>query len=268
MARPPARLLLENVVGFDTSRTREAVLAALTALEYRVHEFCLSPVQLGVPYSRPRYFLLAARAPGPRCALAQPLPATPWPHPPPPLGEAATPQAEPPVRPVREYYDACFAEGAPAEDAAAGWARAAVPWPALRRSMLAADFVHGGSTRACCFTKSYGRYAKGTGSLVLRCAGDVDVLFDAVRAAAPEALEPQRQRAGEDGEDDAPPPQQKAGRDAWPQGAPPLRCVPLSQTALRAACLDARRRVCAATSRPPRWRACTVFPPPSPSPST
>ena len=227
MARPPPRMLLENVVGFDTSRTREAVLAALGALDYRVHEFTLSPLQLGVPYSRPRYFLLAARQPGPACALARPLPAVPWPHAPPSPGAPPgdEPPAEPPVRPLRDYFDACFADGAPAEDAAAGWADAAVPWSALRRSMLAADFVHGGSTRANCFTKSYGRYAKGTGSLVLRCAADVDALFAAVRAAAPEALEPQRSRPGEDGEEDAPPPQQKASSDAWPPGAPPLRCV-------------------------------------------
>ena len=227
MARPPARLLLENVVGFDVSRTREAVLAALCARSYTVHEFCLSPAQLGVPYSRPRYFLLAAREPGPRCALAHPLPAVPWPHAPPPPGEPATALPEPPLRPLSAYFDACFADGAPEADAAAGWADAVVPWPALRRSMLAADFVHGGGTRANCFTKSYGRYAKGTGSLVLRCAGDVDALFDAVRREAPEALEPSRPRNAEEGDDDDTPPPPKSGDagDAWPPGCPPLRCV-------------------------------------------
>ncbi len=233
MARPPARLLLENVVGFDVSRTREAVLTALSARNYRVHEFCLSPAQLGVPYSRPRYFLLAAREPGPRCALAQPLPAVPWPHAPPPPGEPPAAMPEPAVRPLCAYFDACFAEGAPEADAAAGWADAAVPWPALRRSMLAADFVHGGGTRANCFTKSYGRYAKGTGSLVLRCAGDVDALFDAVRRAAPEALEPSRPRNADDGDDDdAPPPKTSDASDAWPPGSPPLRCVCLSQACI------------------------------------
>jgi hypothetical protein len=267
MACPPARLLLENVVGFDVSRTREAVLAALSARDYGVHEFCLSPAQLGVPYSRPRYFLLAAREPGPRCALKQLLPAVPWPHAPPPPGEPATALPEPPLRPLCAYFDACFAEGAPEADAAAGWADAAVPWPALRRSMLAADFVHGGGTRANCFTKSYGRYAKGTGSLVLRCAGDVDVLFDAVRREAPEALEPSRPRNAEEGDDDdAPQPQQKSGdaSDAWPPGCPPLRCVRLSQACIAMPRADAPCYF-TATSRRLRLRGCTASPSPSPS---
>jgi tRNA (cytosine38-C5)-methyltransferase len=37
MARPPARLLLENVAGFDTSCTREAVMHALGACAYMTH---------------------------------------------------------------------------------------------------------------------------------------------------------------------------------------------------------------------------------------
>jgi tRNA (cytosine38-C5)-methyltransferase len=171
MQHPPQRLLIENVVGFDTSAMRGDLLDQLTAMGYMTHEYVLSPNQFGVPYSRPRYFMTAALRPAPGCALATPLPATPWPHPPPGCAAVAASAA------LREYLEA-----------GASWAEHQVPWSALRRSLLAVDFVHA-DTRfpaACanCVTKSYGRYAKGTGSLLLHSADDVQRLFDAVQRAA------------------------------------------------------------------------------------
>jgi len=58
---PPAYLLVENVVGFETSSTAEDLRAFLGRQGYVVQEFLLSPTQLGVPYSRPRYFCLARK---------------------------------------------------------------------------------------------------------------------------------------------------------------------------------------------------------------
>ncbi|KXZ49769.1 hypothetical protein GPECTOR_19g220 [Gonium pectorale] len=63
MSRPPARLLLENVPGFVGSGGHGALRAALAGAGYEVREFIVSPHQLGVPYSRPRYFALALRRP-------------------------------------------------------------------------------------------------------------------------------------------------------------------------------------------------------------
>lgn len=56
--QPPAYLMLENVSGFQASRTREQVVAALTARDYAFQEVMLSPSDVGVPNSRLRYFLL------------------------------------------------------------------------------------------------------------------------------------------------------------------------------------------------------------------
>ncbi|CAD7704046.1 unnamed protein product [Ostreobium quekettii] len=61
MMAPPDYLLVENVVGFESSLTRSRLVETLRACHYQVQEYILSPVQLRIPYSRPRYFCLAKR---------------------------------------------------------------------------------------------------------------------------------------------------------------------------------------------------------------
>ncbi|KAL0046320.1 hypothetical protein WJX82_009131 [Trebouxia sp. C0006] len=63
MQAPPMRLLVENVVGFEGSRTRARMVEVMQAAGYAIQEFLISPVQLGIPYSRPRYFALMQRTP-------------------------------------------------------------------------------------------------------------------------------------------------------------------------------------------------------------
>ncbi|CAL4064818.1 unnamed protein product, partial [Meganyctiphanes norvegica] len=60
---PPKYILLENVSGFETSRTRELLLETLQKCNYSWQEFLISPLQLGVPNSRLRYYLLARLKP-------------------------------------------------------------------------------------------------------------------------------------------------------------------------------------------------------------
>lgn len=60
-SRKPKRVLVENVVGFETSATRDALVDALGDA-YSVREFVgASPARLGVPNTRERYYLLAKR---------------------------------------------------------------------------------------------------------------------------------------------------------------------------------------------------------------
>lgn len=83
----PVRLLVENVAGFEVRRyafflsfyngpfalmiyqaiqastTRDRVLAILAKLGFVTRELLLTPLQFGVPNSRLRYYLLAARRP-------------------------------------------------------------------------------------------------------------------------------------------------------------------------------------------------------------
>jgi site-specific DNA-cytosine methylase len=63
MNNPPTYMLIENVVGFETSTTRDILKATLEAAGMDVREFFLSPLDFGVPYSRPRYFCLARLQP-------------------------------------------------------------------------------------------------------------------------------------------------------------------------------------------------------------
>ena len=59
---PPTHVLVENVVGFETSDTRADAIAVFRRLGYDTREFMLTPRMFGVPYSRPRYFLLAKKS--------------------------------------------------------------------------------------------------------------------------------------------------------------------------------------------------------------
>ncbi|KAJ4826592.1 C-5 cytosine-specific DNA methylase [Turnera subulata] len=61
--QPPSMLFVENVVGFETSDTHAKMKEILANSGFVTQEFILSPIQFGVPYSRPRYFCLAKRKP-------------------------------------------------------------------------------------------------------------------------------------------------------------------------------------------------------------
>ncbi|KAL0016350.1 hypothetical protein SO802_003419 [Lithocarpus litseifolius] len=62
-SQPPSMLYVENVVGFETSDTHTKLIEILEKTNFVIQEFILSPLQFGVPYSRPRYFCLAKRKP-------------------------------------------------------------------------------------------------------------------------------------------------------------------------------------------------------------
>ncbi|KAF9612634.1 hypothetical protein IFM89_003076 [Coptis chinensis] len=58
MSSPPNMLFVENVVGFETSDTHKQMIEILVRTGFITQEFILTPLQFGVPYSRPRYFCL------------------------------------------------------------------------------------------------------------------------------------------------------------------------------------------------------------------
>ncbi|NWH69731.1 TRDMT methyltransferase, partial [Piaya cayana] len=55
----PKYLLLENVKGFESSSARNELLRTLETCKFKYQEFLLSPACLGIPNSRLRYFLIA-----------------------------------------------------------------------------------------------------------------------------------------------------------------------------------------------------------------
>ena len=54
-------ILMENVVGFETSEMRDLFIKALKQNNFHYREFLLSPGSLNIPNSRTRYFLLARK---------------------------------------------------------------------------------------------------------------------------------------------------------------------------------------------------------------
>ncbi|CAI5471395.1 unnamed protein product [Closterium sp. Yama58-4] len=78
MQHPPLFILVENVLGFESSRTRHELVRVLTGTGFTsLHEFLLSPTDLALPYSRPRYFCLAKRTTPLAAALCHSLPGHP-----------------------------------------------------------------------------------------------------------------------------------------------------------------------------------------------
>lgn len=59
MQAPPKYVLLENVVGFEASLSRDQAVSTLKGRGFIVQECILSPHQLGIPYSRPRWVTYA-----------------------------------------------------------------------------------------------------------------------------------------------------------------------------------------------------------------
>ncbi|XP_017983314.1 PREDICTED: DNA (cytosine-5)-methyltransferase [Theobroma cacao] len=203
MLKPPVMLFVENVVGFETSDTRAKMVEILAKSDFVTQEFILSPLQFGVPYSRPRYFCLAKRKPlSFQCQLFnnQLL----WS--PSPLfgndenmviGEYDQSQENwdkliescQPIEKFLEFtsssdqvdVETCSfgttdvsANGLEtSEEFVGGDAfdfssidQFVVPLSLIERWGSAMDIVYPDSKRCCCFTKSYYRYVKGTGSLL------------------------------------------------------------------------------------------------------
>lgn len=59
LKKPPKYLALENVIGFEESPTCVTLLNTLESTGYNFMQFALTPSQFGIPNERPRFYLLA-----------------------------------------------------------------------------------------------------------------------------------------------------------------------------------------------------------------
>ncbi|KAJ8389046.1 hypothetical protein AAFF_G00124430 [Aldrovandia affinis] len=169
LSKRPRFLLLENVKGFETSSARDALVKTLKDCGYSYQEFLLSPTCLGIPNSRLRYFLIARAMPGsfsfqataeqilegfPKSAKGDYADPAPVPiHCPPSAGSSIEGGEDPGVPggggggevEEREYL---------------------LPPKTLLRYALLLDIVRPTCRRSVCFTKGYGHYVEGTGSVL------------------------------------------------------------------------------------------------------
>ncbi|XP_058486997.1 tRNA (cytosine(38)-C(5))-methyltransferase [Solea solea] len=192
LSTPPRFILLENVKGFENSSARERLVTMLVECGYTFQEIMVSPTSVGIPNSRLRYFLIAKIAtehtvlkisdvfPHAAHSDCYELPAV--------LDSAclATCQPEDPVEgdhvlykveteadaqrkrsqnnnlSVRQIQDFLEAQLEANEE------HYLLPPKTLLRYALLLDIVKPTCRRSVCFTKGYGRYVEGTGS-VLQC---------------------------------------------------------------------------------------------------
>ncbi|KAL3841496.1 hypothetical protein ACJMK2_019632 [Sinanodonta woodiana] len=63
----PSYILVENVKGFETSQTRDILLQILKKCDFTYQELLLTPLQMGIPNARLRYYLIAKKRPNSFC---------------------------------------------------------------------------------------------------------------------------------------------------------------------------------------------------------
>ncbi|XP_068437838.1 tRNA (cytosine(38)-C(5))-methyltransferase isoform X3 [Clinocottus analis] len=203
LCRRPRFILLENVKGFESSSARERLVKTLMECGYTFQEIMVSPTSVGIPNSRLRYFLIAKLSTdidstwSSKMLDAFPLPA-----------ESESPEQRTSSRPLRP------ATGQPEEDPRGGVLykqetavevqrkrsqnndlsvrqigdflqpqtevnaeNYLLPPKTLLRYALLLDIVQPTCRRSVCFTKGYGRYVEGTGS-VLQCCTETEVDLD------------------------------------------------------------------------------------------
>ncbi|XP_049421556.1 tRNA (cytosine(38)-C(5))-methyltransferase [Epinephelus fuscoguttatus] len=198
LCRPPRFILLENVKGFETSSARERLVKTLTDCGYTFQEIMISPTSVGIPNSRLRYFLLAkistenfsskildafphpaeSDSPEQPTVLSPPHPGTCQPEEDLQGGhflyklettlEVQRKMSQNNDLSVRQIQD--FLEPQMEVD----MEQHLLPPKTLLRYALILDIVRPTCRRSVCFTKGYGRYVEGTGS-VLQCCTETEM---------------------------------------------------------------------------------------------
>jgi len=154
-------ILLENVQGFESSESREQVITVLRECGFDVEEFLINPVDLGIPNSRLRYYLIAKKGDAwtnRQESLQQDFK----------ILEGSVRCVDPFIKRRGSIQNFLQQEGIDDEYL--------LSEKALVKYGRILDIVNGTSTRSCCFTKAYGHYYERTGS-VLQQSGDLDAAY-------------------------------------------------------------------------------------------
>nr|XP_011750388.1 tRNA (cytosine(38)-C(5))-methyltransferase isoform X3 [Macaca nemestrina] len=204
----PKYILLENVKGFEVSSTRDLLIQTIENCGFQYQEFLLSPTSLGIPNSRLRYFLIAKlqseplpfQAPG---QVLMQFPKIESVHPQKYTMDVENKIQEKNIEPNISFDSSTQGSGKDAilfkletaeeihrknqqdsdlsvkmlkdflEDDT-DMNQYLLPPKSLLRYALLLDIVQPTCRRSVCFTKGYGSYIEGTGS-VLQTAEDVQI---------------------------------------------------------------------------------------------
>ncbi|KAI8987620.1 S-adenosyl-L-methionine-dependent methyltransferase [Mycotypha africana] len=166
MKNKPKYILLENVKGFEESDSHDLLLETLNQCGYDYQEFLLTPLQLGIPNSRMRYYLLAKLKP---LQFAHPVTKDIINYI--PLSENLSKEFVDSRNLNDEEKLACKAASSidPLSkflEHEIHFEKYLVPDKVLLKNSHVFDIVKPDGYRSCCFTKGYYHYAQGTGSIL------------------------------------------------------------------------------------------------------
>jgi tRNA (cytosine38-C5)-methyltransferase len=170
----PAIILLENVVGFEASNSCRAWVQAVDSSNYAAAHFHLQPTQAGLPNDRPRYYCVAVRRD--KLATAN----HDW------IERYFSLQADTSAMMRQPFVhsslerlglvpeDKIDRDTLPVLNSFLDRVTSSTSYPCVPQSVLqrpaawCLDIVAGDSRRTSCFTSAYGKFIKGTGSVVLQ----------------------------------------------------------------------------------------------------
>lgn len=197
--RLPSLILMENVVGFETSNCCRTWIETLTDCGYSsVDHFHLSPTQVGIPNDRPRYYCSATLSnqdivddpcddddEDPRNVASVDFP---------PSVSASIPDHREPdtslLPTIATFLDEDLDPSSPLFDVSKRASLQVPPKVLQSDSSWCFDVVTPSDARSACFTQSYGKFVRGTGSVLYETDNEHK---DGERA--PFALVPPEQRS-------------------------------------------------------------------------
>nr|XP_012230196.1 PREDICTED: tRNA (cytosine(38)-C(5))-methyltransferase isoform X1 [Linepithema humile] len=157
-------ILLENVKGFEISEMRDKLIHCVESCGYAYRELILSPCQFGIPNSRLRYYLLAKRnnlkfcfkQPSlDNCLSSELLKSLPQSR------HSVLAKKNGKINPKSDRI--CYTLDNILENTEES--RYLIPSKFLQKRAWVLDIRTSESAGSCCFTKGYGHYAEGTGSV-------------------------------------------------------------------------------------------------------
>ena len=145
-------ILMENVKGFEVSEAHASLMDGLHRSGFKTQEYLLCPRQLGIPNSRLRYYLIASKNKlfESKEQLISNL-------------QEIKPQAS-----LQKFIQSDMELGEYLNlDPGISNELLKVDEKILEKHAEVLDIVNSHSKVSCCFTKAYGKYAKGTGTKVI-----------------------------------------------------------------------------------------------------
>jgi tRNA (cytosine38-C5)-methyltransferase len=144
---------MENVVGFESSASCQRWREVVKSRKYHVGHFHLTPTQVGIPNDRPRYYCVAVRFPNEVSTHVQLEPNL---QVPPFIQTALTEGENVELPPISEFLE----DNVDKESLR-------IPNKLLEsRAAWCFDIVTPQDRRSACFTQSYGKFIRGTGSVL------------------------------------------------------------------------------------------------------